>query len=153
MATPTPIRYAMLPLHQPTRTCFGGDCAIDSWVLSPNSLRRLVPLLLAAMQDRIAVFGQNPALLDQVVQCNRVAREIVVRAFISFRDRKSGIALLLPLGCRLWKRDIRRLKRNSLIGRANRWVAQIPTRVRRQRNRDLGQADAVAFIAIQIHLW
>src|ERR1700733_1368498 len=89
----------------------------------PASFGGLRPLLLAAMEQRVAIFGKNPALLHQIVDCILVARQIIFAICVAFGNRLSRIARLLTFCGSLWKRNIRRLKRNPLIGRANGWVA------------------------------
>src|SRR5580704_17084231 len=139
----TPACQGMLSVHgQLTKASGAGG----------DSLRGFGPFLLAAMEERLAVFRQDPALFDQFFYRVCVVRDIEVASGIPFRDRRAWVACLLTLRRRLWEWKVRGFEGDTLIGRANGRIAPIPARIRRQGIGDFRQVHTVAFVAIGVDL-
>src|SRR5437763_4152053 len=62
-----------------------------------DSFRSFGPLLLGALQHGLAVFGQDPALLHQIVHCACVSSDVVFAGGISFGEGFARIACFLTL--------------------------------------------------------
>src|ERR1700757_2460387 len=95
-------------------------------------LRRLVPFLLAAMDQCLAVIRQNPAFLHQFVGGLTETAHVVVVPSVSFRNRFARVVGFLTFGSSLPEWNVRDLESNPLIRRANRRVTEIPGGIRSQ---------------------
>src|SRR3984957_10612052 len=100
------------------------------------------------MDQSSAILGQYPTLLHQIIHRGRVSRKIVFAVWMSLGDRLARITGSLPLGSGPGKWKIRRLKRNPLIGRANRRITKVPGGVGGQRYDDIRQAHPISLVAI-----
>ena len=68
------------------------------------------------MQQRGAVFLQDPALFHKFIECVAVAIEIIFAAGVALRNGLARIAGLLALGCGLRERQIGSFESHTLIG-------------------------------------
>src|ERR1700691_909848 len=76
----------------------GWDAAVSPREAFAGSFRRVVPLGCALLVEGGGVFGENPALVDQVVDGFAIAGEVVVAAGVALGDREPGIAGGVALG-------------------------------------------------------
>src|SRR5437660_12370555 len=85
------------------------------------------PFLIGAMQHTVAVFGEDPALLDKIVHCTCISSDVVFAAGVAFCDGLARVTGFLTLDSGFVERQVRPFKGNTLIGRADRWIPEIPT--------------------------
>src|ERR1700757_4324876 len=107
-----------------------------------RSFRRFGPLEFASVKNGVSIFLQNPTFRDKDVDRSLESGEIVFASRVALQNRLARIARSFPVVGSLCEREVRPLKRGSLIRSADGWIAQVPAGVSGKRNRDLGEAHA-----------
>src|SRR6185437_1219990 len=112
----------------------------------------VVPFGGALFAEGGGVFGQDPALADEVVDGFFVAREVVVAASVALGDGGAGIAGGFAFGCGFWEGEIGAEEGDALAGGAGGGRAEVPAGVGREGDGDFGEVDSGALVAVGIDL-
>src|SRR5436853_6239792 len=100
------------------------------------------------MQQSLAVFRQNPALLYQIVHRFCVAADVIFPTGIPFSDGLARSTQLPTLGGTLGTWEIGPFERHALVGSPDPRFAEIPTGVGCQRTCNPRHTDARPVLSI-----
>src|ERR1700674_1387713 len=106
---------------------------MHSRVTPARLLCGFLPLLFAAIEQHVAVFGQYPTLSHQVIYRAPIALHVRFAAQVAFRDGLARVAGFLAFRDGLWERYVGSLEGKALVGSADRWIAKVPARIGSER--------------------
>src|SRR5262249_53648079 len=119
-----------------------------SWLVADNRL----PLQRASFQDRRQIFLQQESLLHQFFRRLLKFAYVLFPRCVPLRNGRPWIPGLLPLVCGLCQRNPRSDEAHSLLRRSDARIAQVPSRVGRQRDLKLREPHPAQVISVRIAL-